>query len=268
MCWNKDQISTQEHTFKSTNPTNRNCDTTQTQCAKRYVFSPRMLWVLLLTDKIWRHFYLWILAREPNPGFRDNCGTNTSYATGQYQDLIQPPWRDHSYHRILGSIPGPISRDWSISRFHHNRHVLADNPITSLVCFYAVFISVRPHLPFQMMRCPSNGSSSFLLGNPRCVGQLPSRLRYEMSNPIGGEVPRLLTPGQDSSLLCRIHTPSARTQDNDEICRYFHLWILSPCGLGPGNRTQDSMITAVLIPVTPWRLYQDLIQTPWCNNWY
>ena len=35
--------------LQSTNPTNRNCDMTQTECAMRKVFLPRMLWVLLLT---------------------------------------------------------------------------------------------------------------------------------------------------------------------------------------------------------------------------
>jgi len=35
--------------------------------------------------------------------------------------------------------------------------------------------------------------------------------------------------------------------------------------IGSGNRTQDSVITAVLIPVTPRRLYQDLIQSSWYN---
>jgi len=35
--------------------------------------------------------------RESNPGFRDNCGTNTSYATETVSRL--------SYYGILGLIP-------------------------------------------------------------------------------------------------------------------------------------------------------------------
>jgi len=48
--------------------------------------------------------------RESNPGFRDNCGTNTSYATETVSRL--------SYYGILGLIPGTNIQRLNISRFH------------------------------------------------------------------------------------------------------------------------------------------------------
>ena len=98
-----------------------------------------------------------------------------------------------------------------------------------------------PAIP--MRRCPnslgSNGSTSFSLGNPRCAGQLPCLLSQEISNPLEGEVPRVLSPGRLDT-LDQMHTPSARTQDNDEIWRYLYLWILAP-GIEPRIATIPSL---------------------------
>jgi len=114
------------------------------------------------------------------------CGRTNSYATESVSSidtasvaklLVLPQVTTESWVRF----PGLISRDQNISRFHHNRYALADNPITSLVCILCgIYLCASPPA-IPMRRCPnslgSNGSPSFSLGNPRCAGQLPSRLR-------------------------------------------------------------------------------------------
>jgi len=59
--------------------------------------------------------------RESNPGFRDNCGTNTSYAT----EDVSRPFILRGVTSISTAViteswvrfPGPISRDTNLSRF-------------------------------------------------------------------------------------------------------------------------------------------------------
>jgi len=53
-----------------------------------------------------------------------------------------------------------------------------------------------------------------------------------------------------------MHTPSARTQDKNEIWRYFYLWILAP-GMLPQNPGFDSRGQCPEIKISP-----DFIRNP------
>jgi len=110
-------------------------------------------------------------------------------------------------HRVR--IPGPKFIDKIVSRFHHNRYVLAYNPITSLVCISCSIFSLHPYPPFQWV-------TILLAWDRRCA------------NPIGDAVARLLTPWANQKTYHAAHTPRpGRTQNCDEIWRYFGLALYS-----------------------------------------
>ena len=130
-------------------------------------------------------------------------------------------------HRVR--FPGPKSRDKNFSRLHHNRDVLADNPITSLVCILCgIFLCASPpaipmyHHPSRL-RLEMRGSPSF-----------SPEIRDAPPIPLGIRCPGYITPWANQMTYHAAHAPRpGRTQDCDEIWRHFCLFI-SATDIEPG----------------------------------
>jgi len=87
----------------------------------------------------------------------------------------------------------------------------------------------------------------------------PNEFGHLLIGMAGGDAQRWMPHEMHTRLVIGL---SARTSQ-----LWWNLEIFLSLDIGPGNRTQNSVITAVLIPVTPRRLYQVRIQSP-CRNWY
>jgi len=124
-------------------------------------------------------------------------------------------------------FPEPNSRNENVSRFHHNRSVLADNSTTSLMCIFQHFylcvptgchanrspwLSVRHHgrtdsyvvLPAVLV----HRTASFSLG----IGPAHDLIRWQCSLPLS-----ISTPDQAH----RVRLPEPQSKD-ENVSRFYH----------------------------------------------
>ena len=121
---------------------------------------------------------------------RQNCLQITSMIKSG-DNFGSYPFCYGSVYQIWSSVRGtPDSTpEIKISRCHHNRDVLADNWITSLVCVLRHFSSLRPHWVLWVAIVERLSSWLYVVLPCWLIIRHPSRLEPEM--PINGGVLRL-----------------------------------------------------------------------------
>jgi len=220
-----------KHLFVWESQATANCKTCFTKC-----FLQRTRGLISTLEQCWNNFPVstYVLRKT----LKHNApawgrAAHIYFAAVSYNFSWDVPARRGVGSRSFLSKTNPARAGWPrrlalvrvISRFHHNRYVLAENPIASLVCISCGNSFFLPTGGF--------GWCATVVGFSSCVCTSWFSLRHDFplvltQSALRGVSRLFITPWANQMTYRAAYTPrSGRTQNFDEIWRYCCLWILA-----------------------------------------